>query len=77
MNEAQRLWWEQSKSDLRIFKQLRKLGAHPCHLLHYLQMATEKISKAYLWRSGKVPPKAHTGFTASDLSKDIEEHRQP
>jgi hypothetical protein len=62
MNDAQRLWWEQSKSDLSVFKKLRSLGAHPCHLLHYLQMATEKISKAYLWRSGKPPPKAHTGF---------------
>ena len=47
MIDAQRLWWEQSKSDLRVFKQLRALGAHPCHLLHYLQMATEKLSKAY------------------------------
>ena len=36
--------------------------APPCHLLHYLQMATEKLSKAYLWRSGKPPPKSHTGF---------------
>jgi hypothetical protein len=25
-------------------------------------MATEKLSKAYLWRSGKTPPKTHTGF---------------
>jgi len=25
-------------------------------------MATEKLSKAYLWRSGKPPPKSHTGF---------------
>jgi hypothetical protein len=62
VNNAQRLWWEQSKSDLKVFKQLRTLGAHPCHLLHYLQMATEKISKAYLWRSGNPPPKVHTGF---------------
>lgn len=62
MNNAQRLWWEQAKSDLTVYKQLRALGAHPCHLLHYLQMATEKIAKAYLWRSGNPPPKAHTGF---------------
>ena len=62
MNEAQKLWWDQAKSDLQLFKQLRRLGAHECHLLHYLQMSTEKISKAYLWRSGRVPPKSHTGF---------------
>jgi hypothetical protein len=62
MNDAQRLWWEQARSDLTVFKQLRKLGAPPCHLLHYLQMATEKLSKAYFWRSGSPTPKAHTGF---------------
>ena len=25
-------------------------------------MATEKLSKAYFWRSAKAPPKTHTGF---------------
>jgi hypothetical protein len=25
-------------------------------------MATEKLSKAYLWRSGHAPPKVHIGF---------------
>ena len=64
MNDAQRLWWRQSQSDLALFNQLRgpNVGAHECHLLHYLQMATEKLSKAYLWRSGHPPPKSHTGF---------------
>src|ERR1700683_2930283 len=62
MKTEQRLWWKQAQSDHAIFVQLRGLGAHECHLLHYLQMATEKLSKAYLWRSGKVPPKRHTGF---------------
>jgi hypothetical protein len=62
MNDAQTLWWTQAKSELALFIQLRRVGAHECHLLHYLQMATEKISKAYLWRSGHAPPKSHTGF---------------
>jgi hypothetical protein len=62
MNDAQKLWWRQSQSDLAVFRQLRRSGAHECHLLHYLQMATEKLSKAYLWRSKKAPPKSHTGF---------------
>ena len=64
MKDAQRLWWRQATSDHAIFVQLRgpKVGAHECHLLHYLQMATEKLSKAYLWRSGHAPPKSHTGF---------------
>jgi hypothetical protein len=62
MNAAQRLWWQQAQSDQAVLVQLRRSGAHECHLLHYLQMATEKLSKAYLWRSGKAPPKSHTGF---------------
>ena len=62
MNNAQQLWWRQAQSDYALFLELRRAGAHECHLLHYLQMATEKLSKAYLWRSGQAPPKNHTGF---------------
>jgi hypothetical protein len=62
MNVAQELWWRQAQSDFDIFARLRRAGVHECHLLHYLQMATEKLSKAYLWRSGKPPPKSHIGF---------------
>jgi hypothetical protein len=31
-------------------------------LLHYLQMATEKLAKAYLWGSGSPPPSSHACF---------------
>jgi hypothetical protein len=62
MNTAQGLWWRQAQSDLDVFRQMRRFGAHPCHLLHYLQMATEKLSKAYFWRSGKPPRRSHIGF---------------
>lgn len=62
MNQAQELWWSQAQADHALFVQLRRAGVHECHLLHYLQMATEKLSKAYLWRSGHAPPKSHTGF---------------
>jgi hypothetical protein len=62
MNNAQELWWRQAQSDQAFFVQLRRAGAHDCHLLHYLQMATEKLSRVYLWRSGHAPPKVHTGF---------------
>ena len=62
MNRSQALWWDQAKSDFLQFDRLRSEKFATCHALHYLQMATEKLSKAYLWRSGKVPPKAHTGF---------------
>jgi hypothetical protein len=61
MNHPQKLWWQQASSDHALFRQLRRVGAQECHLLHYLQMATEKLSKAYLWRSGKAPPKSHVG----------------
>ena len=56
------LWWRQAPSDQALFVDLRRRGVHECHLLHYLQMATEKLSKAYLWRSGHAPPRTHTGF---------------
>jgi hypothetical protein len=46
MTDAQRLWWAQAKSDHGVFVLLRKQGVHDCHLLHYLQMATEKLAKA-------------------------------
>ena len=55
MNDAQELWLRQARSDHALFLQLRRTGADECHLLHYLQMATEKLSKAYLWRSGHAP----------------------
>lgn len=47
MNPVQELWWRQSKSDLQTFELLNRHQADPCHLLHYLQMGTEKIAKAY------------------------------
>jgi len=62
MNSAQQVWWMQSQSDHAVLVHLRKGGASECHLLHYLQMATEKLSKAYLWRSGEAPTKSHTGL---------------
>jgi hypothetical protein len=62
MNEAQELWWEQAKSDYAAFELLRGAGVHECHPLHYLQMAAEKLSKAYLWRIGTAPPRSHVGL---------------
>lgn len=62
MNDAQKLWWEQAKSDHEVFVLLRRHGVPPCHALHYLQMATEKLCKAYLWRAGVAPPRNHLGL---------------
>jgi hypothetical protein len=34
----------------------------PCQQLHYLQMVTEKLGKAYFWRTGHPPPRSHVSF---------------
>jgi hypothetical protein len=62
MNSYQELWWKQAQSDHAVFQLLRRAGADPCQQLHYLQMVTEKLGKAYFWRSGKSPPASHAGF---------------
>ena len=62
MNEPQELWWRQVRSDHAVLLTFRKLGTEPCHQLHYLQMVTEKLAKAYFWRSGNPPRKSHAVF---------------
>lgn len=62
MNQFQRVWWQQSQSDHEMFVVCRSEGFAQCHTLHYLQMATEKLAKAYFWRSNTPPPKSHAGF---------------
>lgn len=62
MNDCQKLWWEQTKSDHEVLLMMRRRGVEPCHQLHYLQMVTEKLGKAYFWRSNKPPPKGHAYF---------------
>lgn len=62
MNEPQRLWWRQAESDYRIFGLLRREGVPPCHSLHYLQMATEKLAKASFWADNQAPAMKHVGF---------------
>jgi hypothetical protein len=46
------MWWEvflmQAKSDWQVYEHLDKTALPQCHALHYLQMATEKLAKAYL-----------------------------
>jgi hypothetical protein len=62
MNKAQELWWKQAHSDWRAYQVLRKTGGvDSCHELHFLQMAAEKISKAYLLRTFQ-PKRSHAGF---------------
>ena len=62
MNSYQERWWRQARSDHAALVLLRRHGAAPCHQLHYLQLVTEKLGKAYFWRSGTPPPRSHAGF---------------
>src|SRR5262245_45132856 len=62
MNAYQRLCWEQTQSDHAILVTLRRRSAEPCHQLHYLQMVTEKLGKAYFWRTGRAPRKSHAAL---------------
>jgi len=62
MNRSQELWWQQAKSDHDIFLLLRQQGVAQCHILHYLQMVTEKLAKAYFWREESPPSKNHAAF---------------
>lgn len=60
MDAEQALYLVQARSDLRAFDLLRK--ADICHQLHYLQMVTEKLAKAYFWRQGHPLKKQHDYF---------------
>lgn len=62
MNQYQELWWRQAKSDHEVLIIVRRNGIAQCHTLHYLQMVTEKLAKAYFWRSGAAPKRSHAGF---------------
>ena len=62
MNSYQEVWWQQARADHEAFVLIRGQGIAQCHSLHYLQMVTEKIAKAYFWRTGSPPSRSHAGF---------------
>ncbi len=62
MNRFQQLWWEQARADHSVLLLLRRDGSASCHQLHYLQMVTEKLGKAYFWRTGRPPRTTHASF---------------
>lgn len=45
-----RAYAKQALSDLDAHEKLAKANAHKCHRLHFLQMASEKVCKAFLTR---------------------------
>jgi hypothetical protein len=60
MNERQRLYLVQARSDWQVFLLLRDQPV--CHRLHYLQMCTEKLGKAYFWRGPGAENLGHAAF---------------
>lgn len=60
MNEQQRLYWIQARSDWKVFMLLK--GQPICHRLHYLQMSTEKLGKAFHWRNASAGKMGHASF---------------
>jgi hypothetical protein len=59
----------QARSDWAVYLHLAALPEHPrCHALHYLQMATEKLGKAYRLRDTSAATEdlqsEHTGFAS-------------
>jgi hypothetical protein len=62
MNSYQQVWWEQTRADHSVLLLFRQRGIAACHQLHYLQMVTEKLGKAYFWRTGRPPRATHASF---------------
>jgi hypothetical protein len=53
VNQHQRLFLAQARSDFAVFELLRAQPAiASCHHLHYLQIATEMFGKAHAWSTG-------------------------
>jgi hypothetical protein len=59
-------WLAQARSDFRVFELLLQQDrehVEECHPLHYLQMATEKLAKAFdAARAGRPDESSHVAF---------------
>jgi hypothetical protein len=63
VNRQQAAFYRQSLFDWRLFNDLRRRSeCEACHELHYLQMATEKLAKAYLWGTRTPPRQTHASL---------------
>ena len=63
MNAQQRAFYRQATADWKMYRMLRGHTPRvPCHELHFLQMATEKFAKAYLWGTTTPPRPVHASF---------------
>ena len=74
VTEYQRLFLVQARADFSVFEWLRKQSDFPaCHALHYLQMATEMLGKAYAWKQG---PRASTHRAFAGFLRSLPTNRQ-
>jgi hypothetical protein len=60
LNVPEQLSLDQAQSDYASCRHLSRRNV--CHRLHYLQMCTGKLAKAYFWRSGVTPGFSHYKF---------------
>lgn len=63
MSVQQALFLFQGQSGFKVFELLRGTSEiHPCHALHYLQMSTEMLAKAHIWKHGPPTKLSHHAF---------------
>lgn len=72
-NRWARAYVAQARSDWQLFERLREMeSVEMCHHLHYLQMACEKLAKAYRFRDTDAQPSSllthHVGFDDTHLA---------
>ncbi len=60
MDNWQTAHLKQARSDMAVFESIRQQPL--CQQLHYLQMATEKLGKAFLTDGKKRPERVHQSF---------------
>jgi hypothetical protein len=66
VNTQQRLFLVPGRSGFAVCTLLRNNSRiAPCHALHYLQMATEMLGKAYVWKFGPPAKLSHPAFVRS------------
>ncbi|MDP2808442.1 MAG: hypothetical protein Q8O74_09950 [bacterium] len=57
-------FFKQAGDDYSMFVHLNQVSSAECRQLHYLQMATEKLAKAFLCGPDNIPPKiTHIALT--------------
>jgi len=77
MTEHQRLFLVQARTDFEVFIAFQYQKTTPqCHALHYLQMATELLGKAYDWRKGRPTKLSHCAFVKFLKSLETNEKAQ-